>query len=76
MSEYEIERDAANKAMSNAIVGRDQFWNRADSLALAQVHATLAVAAATKGEPEIDWFVVRGDENGFTGSERADEVGA
>ena len=63
-------------------------WTRAERLAEAQVHATLAVAAAyridyedakeiahgARSEDGREWNFINADA--FTGSERADEVGA
>jgi len=78
MSEYENYVGKAHMAMSAAAEMGGKV-TRADYLAEAQVHATLAVAAATlahgaKSEDGRVWNFINADA--FTGSERADEVGA
>lgn len=49
MSEYESAVFATVDALHVAIERGDRTWSRADALALAQVHATLAMAAAFNG---------------------------
>lgn len=83
MSEYENYVAKAHMAMSAAAEWGGKI-TRAEYLAEAQVHATLAVAAALMPPiydvlgvddrtmtdvPTLGWS---GDEQGFTGSERAD----
>ena len=78
MSTYDHETKAATDMLCEAC-SLDGMWTRAERLAEAQVHATLAVAAATlahgaKSEDGRVWNFINADA--FTGSERADEVGA
>jgi len=94
MSTYGHETRAATDMLCEAC-SLDGMWTRAERLAEAQVHATLAVAAAVAasgptpviiGEPDDDiesggcddpnCAICDGPTQAFTGSERADEVGA
>jgi len=80
MSDYDHETTAATDMLCEACA-LDGMWTRAERLAEAQVHATLAVAAALSWTPR---YVMGINESRtysmpqtiFTGSERADEVGA
>jgi len=91
MTDYDHETRAATDMLCEACA-LDGMWTRAERLAEAQVHATLAVAAATQAVGKAGRMQVEtayrinarrvrlgtiGQAPGaFTGSERADEVGA
>ena len=77
-SDYEYERDTANGGLDEA-GSLDGMWTRADRIAEAQVHATLAVAAAVTAGQVVVNVPIAGCtcpdcRPGYTGSERADEA--
>ena len=81
MSDYDSERDMADVALDHADLDFSPAlpWTRADRIAEAQVHATLAVAAAVAAGRVVDGARIGGCvcvdcRPGYTGSERADEA--
>ena len=82
MSDYDSERDMADVALDHADLDFPPplLWTRADRIREAQVHATLAVAAAVAGRVvanvPIGGCTCTDCRPGYTGSEWADEVGA